>query len=56
VVFEHRKLARVLELVVSAVLLVEEQVDLGGGELVGVAGVDANQDGVAGSDEAALVR
>jgi hypothetical protein len=52
VVLEDRELARVLDLVVGAVLLLEEVVDLGGGELVRVAAVDVDHHGVAGLDVA----
>jgi len=46
-VLEHRELARVLHLVVRPVLLLQEVVDLRGGELVGVAAVDPDDHGIA---------
>ena len=49
-ILEHRELLRVLDRVVGAVLLLEEVVDLRGGELVRVAAVDSTHDGVARLD------
>src|SRR5947208_741184 len=51
VVLEDGELRRVLDRVVGAVLLLEEVVNLGGGELVRVAAVDRDDDGVAGLHE-----
>ena len=53
VVLENREPAGVLERVVLAVLLLQEVVDLRGGELVRVAAVDVHDQGVAGFDELA---
>ncbi len=46
-VLEHGELRRVLQLVVRAVLVGEEQIDLRGGELVRVAGVDLHEHRIA---------
>ena len=51
VVLENREALGVLDPVVLAVLFDEESVHLCGGELVGVAAVDRDHDGVARLDE-----